>query len=150
MISLFHCDLFPSCRITCMEFIFTQIFHWNFTSLALSLAIQNYPTCTIVTFRKIRCKSNFAQLDVSIQTVNSICKGVQLQTKAQQNETWSAAAWPPCRLSYPSSSFFRHVRLTALSFSHARPRWSFKKFYYFRFFLCLKLRTFEISQHETA
>lgn len=73
---------------------------------------------------------------LSIQTINYmfLCKGVQLKPKAHQNETWSAAAWPPCRLSYRSSVFFRHLRFTALSFPQAKTRRWFKKCYYFKFY----------------
>jgi len=42
-----------------------------------------------------------------------IFKHVQLKSKFQDNETWSTEAWPPSRLCYRPTAFFRHLLLVA-------------------------------------
>jgi len=76
--------------------------------------------------------------------VKYIClreKGVYLKSKLQNTETWSSPAWPPCRLCYRPVVFFRHLRLTALSFSQETNfRGRLEKCYYlniFNFQACL-------------
>ena len=57
--------------------------------------------------------------DLSASIIYCIYKEVQFKSELQHAGTWSAPAWPPCRLCYRPAVFFRHVHLIALSF---RPR----------------------------
>jgi hypothetical protein len=59
-----------------------------------------------VIFRKVQCKS-----DLSMRGVKSMCiyEGVQLKSKLQHVETWSATAWPLHHLCYCPAVFFFHL-----------------------------------------
>jgi hypothetical protein len=69
---------------------------------------KHLPTYTAVTFRKVRHKSNSAQVKLLF-----IYKHGQLKSKFQNNETWSTAAWSPSRLCYRPTIFFHHLLLVA-------------------------------------
>jgi hypothetical protein len=89
-------------------------------------------------FRKIRRKSEF-----SIHMVDYRCSHREFYWNPNSQHTWtpSVAAWPPRRLCYHPAVFFRHLRLTALSFPHEKIRRAFQT----RYFSCLFFNFFLIA-----
>ena len=76
--------------------------------------------CTLVTFRKIRRKSNFAQVGTEYRPTYGqlyICKpqAVQLKSSFQHAKTLSTSARSARRLCYRPAVFFHHFLLNALS-----------------------------------
>ena len=77
---------------------------------------------------------------VCVVSYTYIYKGVQLKFKLQHTlePDRSQHGRPAGRLCYCSAVFFRHLSLIAVSFTQAKIRGVFKKFYFFYFFKVAK------------
>ena len=78
-----------------------------------------------LTFRNVQRKSNLVQVGIEyIYIANYVCiyRGLQLKSEFQHTETWSAAAWPPCRLCYRPAVFSCHILLIPLSLLQGETR----------------------------
>jgi len=73
-----------------------------------------FPTHVVVRFRKVRRKSNFAQVGIEYARgqLYVIYKTVQFISKPPHSWTLSAAAWPSLRLCYRPAVFFYHLLIS--------------------------------------
>ena len=91
----------------------------------------------VVMFRKVRCKSNFAQVRAEYTFgelyTNYICiyKEAQSKSELHQTITSSPVARPPSRLCCRPAVFSCHLRLIALSFVQGYIRHTFQECYIF-------------------
>jgi len=117
----------------------------------LRLFLYRHPSpCTVVTLRKIRRKSNFAQVSIEYrptygQLYIQKYQAVQLKSSFQHAETSSASARSARRLYYHPAVFFHHFLLIALSFTREKFKHEFK----IRS-ICNFVYSFKIAQSETA
>jgi len=86
-------------------------------SLPEPLQCRHSPTDTVVTFWKVRCK---------FEPSRQLCvyRGVQLKSKPQHTENWSAAAWPLYRLCCHPAVFFLDCLLIHLASQHGEKNWT--------------------------
>lgn len=89
----------------------------------------HYPTYAEVTIRKVRRKSNLAQigngctysqLRTHTHAYARTHKEVQLKSKLQRNRTWSVAAWPPRHMRHRPATHFPNFRPIARTFSQGK------------------------------
>ena len=99
---------------------------------------RHSPTYMTGTFWRVQCNSNFAQFRIEY-TYCQLCvyKGTQQKSKLKHTGTWTAAAWPPCRLCYCSAVLFHHPILQHLHFHKEKCDTPFNMLSFFLTFLKL-------------
>jgi len=104
-----------------------------------------------IMYRNICSKSNYTEIGIGYtygdQCMYAVCKAVQLKSKLHHVVTCSAAARPSRSLCYRPTVFFRHFRLTTLSFRKGKMLASFQKYFIFillfQNYASLKLHNFK-------